>query len=241
MTADTAFALERFAWEGPDRLALSGWFSGPAPGAAASPVLVLHGNDSVRRLTVEPHGEESPPADGGRWSVTFAWEEPPEAFDAAELELNGVVVPLPGPSPQLRVRGEQVLAPREPPGGDAAVAGDRLTLQGELLAAQEELAEAQAAFERATEELSRARQDLEDERRRHASDAERYRAGLAQVRATAEQTVAEARAGIDAERHFAGDLARRLADLQAPVAKAREDTSLLLRLLATIERSLDEE
>jgi hypothetical protein len=241
MTADTAFALERFAWEGPDRLALSGWFSGPAPGPAASPVLVLHGNECARRLSVDPYGEESLPADGGHWSVTFAWDEPPEAFDAAELELNGLVVPLPGPSPQSRARGEQVLAPRERSGGDPAAARDRLKLQGELLAAQEELAEVRAALERATEELSRARQDLEDERRRHGSDAERYRAGLAQVHAAAEQTVAEARAGIDAEHDRAGQLARRLADLQAPVAKAREDTSLLLGLLATIERTFDEE
>jgi hypothetical protein len=240
MNADAAFALERFAWEGPDRLALSGWFSGLAPGADAAPVLVLHGSQRVRRLSVDADGADRSLADGRRWSATFAWDDPPEAFDAAELELAaGLVVPLPEPSPQSRPPGEPMLALRDR-SGDLTGPADRLRLQGELLAAQEELAEVRAAFELSTEELNRARQDLQDERARHGSDAERYRAGLTQVRTTAEQTVAEARADTDAERAHTEEIARRLAELRAPVAKAREDTSLLLGLLATIERSLDE-
>jgi hypothetical protein len=241
MNADAAFALERFAWEGPERLALSGWFSGLAPGPGVAPVLVLHGSERVRRLSVDSDGAESPPADGRRWSATFAWDEAPEPFDAAELELAaGVVVPLPEPSSESRPQGEQMLALRDT-SGDLAGSADRLRLQGELLAAQEELAEVRAALELATEELNRARQDLQGERSRHAADAERYRAGLTQVRAAAEQTVAEARVGTDAERARAEEIARRLVDLQAPVAKARADASMLLGLLATIERALDEE
>ena len=237
MNADPAFALERFAWDGPDRLALSGWFSGLAPEAGTAPVLVLHGTEHIRRLEVDA---DDVPLDGRHWSATFAWEEPPEAFDAAALELgSGLVVPLPDPSPENRLRGDAVFSVRAVTANHGAGA-DRLRLEGELLTAQEEVEEMRVALTRATEELARARADLEDERRRHTSDAERYRDGLARVRATAEQTLAEARAGVDAERARTEEIARRFAQVQAPVAKAREDMSLLLGLFATIERALDE-
>jgi hypothetical protein len=240
MTADAAFALERFAWEGPDRLTVSGWFSGLAPETIHAPVLVLRGEDRVRRLAAAPDGAAVPPADGARWSATFPWEEPPEAFHAATLELGSeLAIPLPEPAPEQRAPGDEVLRVRVA-GDDATSAGDRLRLQTELLAAEEQLEELRAALARATGDLQRSREDLLDERRRHAVDAERYRDGLAQVRAAADSAMAEVRESVEGERSRAEELARRLAKAHAPVAKARADTSLLLELLTSLERALDE-
>ena len=240
MSVDAAFALERFAWEGPDRLSLSGWFSGLDSAPADVPVLVLQGAERVRRLAAAPDGTLGLPEEGGRWSATFAWEEPPEAFDAAALEFGAdLVIPLPTPGPEHHARGDELLKVRPAVAGPTAAA-DRLRLQGEVLAAQEELAEMRAALERTTEDLERARQDLDDERRRHGADAERYRGGLAQVRAAADDAVAEARAEAEAERARAEEFARRLSHVKAPVAKARADASMLLGQLASIEQVLDE-
>jgi hypothetical protein len=240
MNADAAFALERFAWDGPDRLALSGWFSGRAPEPVDAPVLVLHGTDRTRRLAVD--GVAGLVADGHHWSATFAWEEPPEAFDAAALELgSGLVVALPDPSPASRAAGDEVLTVQSAAGGEDSI-GDRLQLRGDLLAAQEQLAELRAAMERAAEELSRAREDLLDERRRHAADAERYREGLVEVRTAAEEALSEALAETHALRERVRRLERacaRISQLKAPVAKARGDTALVLGFLATLERELD--
>jgi hypothetical protein len=240
MSVDAAFALEHFAWEGPDRLSLSGWFSGLDSHPADAPVLVLQGTERVRRLPADPDASVGLPEDGKRWSATFAWEEPPEAFDAAALEVGaGLVIPLPEPGPENRARGAEVLRIR-PAGSEPTGAADRLRLQGEVLAAQEELAQLRAELERATEGLERARQDLHDERRRHAADAERYRDGLAQVRAAADDAVAEVRADAEAQRARAEESARRLSLVMAPVAKARADTATLLGQLANLEQALDE-
>ena len=238
MNADAAFALERFAWDGPDRLALSGWFSGLASQPAEAPVLILRGTDRVRRLEADPDGGAGLPEEDKRWSAIFAWKDPPEAFHAAALELGGdLIVSLPEPGPEHHARGEEVLGVH-PVRGEPAAAGDRLRLQGDLLATQEELEETRAALARLTEDLQRAHQDLRDERRRHSADAERYRDGLAQVRAAADVAIAEARAGVDAERARAEVMSRRLAQVHAPMGKARADASLLLGLLESIEEVL---
>ena len=93
--AGATFELDRFTWAAPDRLELSGRFTGigDAPGDA---VLVVRGLDWVQRLPAVPDTE--PPDTSGRWRAAFAWLEAPAAFDGATHELGGELsVELPAP------------------------------------------------------------------------------------------------------------------------------------------------
>jgi hypothetical protein len=185
------FALERFAWGAPDRLEVSGTFAGIHDTPPGAPELVVHGRERVHRLRAVPDRISGPPEDGRLWWAEFAWQEPPEAFDGAELQFGGaLVVELPPvddaeSTAQLTVRGPQ-------PSG-----AERLRLEADLLAAQEEVRELRAAVERLQEELTRARDDLVAEHERHAVDAERFREGLARVQRSAEAAIAEAQSAIE--------------------------------------------
>ena len=185
----TTFALERFAWEAPDRLEVSGWFSGlPDDARPTAPVLVVRGTDGTRRLPAVSKGASRPPEEGRRWQAAFAWQEPPAPFDVAELELGaGIVVALPEPRPETRELGDQLLEVTRAGAGGGA---EQLRLEADLVATQEELREAGSALEQTREQLARAREDLEAEHARHAADAESFREGLARVRESAERALA---------------------------------------------------
>jgi hypothetical protein len=214
-TPRATFELERFAWGGPDRLQLSGRFTGLGEVPPDAPVLVVSGPEHTHRLEALPGSLSGSLEDGSPWSAEFAWQEPPVAFDAAMLELGPeIVVELPEPGAKRRwIRGQTLevrsagdaasaeRTPEEPdrtgldrqPAGQLEDAGprpgaERVRLEAELLAAREEIRELRAAAEQAHEELTRARDDLASERHLHAGDAERFREGLASV----QQSAAEA-------------------------------------------------
>ena len=217
----TTFALERFAWEAPDRLGLSGWFSGlPDDGPPAAPVIVVRGSGGTHHLPAVS-GAASAPEAGGRWEAAFAWQEPPAPFDAAELQLGaGIVVELPEPRSEARPPDDPPLAvTRRGAGGGA----EQLRLEASLVATQEELREALATLDQMEEELSRARVDLDAERARHAADAERFREGVARVRESAERALV-------AEQHTAQRLER---DLQ----RSRDELTALREQVTEHERA----
>ena len=232
------FDLERFEWAAPDRLQLAGTFSGLGDGEAAAPTLVLHGAEHTHRLPVVE--DDSVPEDGEAWTGVFAWQDAPEAFETAELELGpDVSITLPEPRAGQRPFGGQRLRVRqaaEPAAeegkqnGSHPPAAERLRLQSELVAAQEEARELRAALERAEAEASRAREDLQAERERQSADSERFREGLASVQASAEEALA-------AEQHSAEELR---AELDAAVA-AREESEAamepLRKQLAALEKT----
>lgn len=225
------FDLERFEWAAPDRLQVAGTFSGLTD-AQGSPALVLRGAERTHRLSAV--GDARPPADGEPWMATFAWREPPEPFESAELQVGSdVAVELPKPRTghfeAQRLEGRHA-APEEAAADGAGSATERLRLQGDLLAAQEEALEARALAERAMEELSRAHQDLDAERERHAADAERFREGLATVRASAEEALA-------AERRAAAELREQLAAAEAARADAQTTIAALQERLETLEHA----
>src|SRR3954447_2441079 len=194
------FQLDRFEWAAPDRLEIAGSFAGvDAP--SVTPTLVVGSGEGGRRLTGTPLDSD---VGGEQWTAAFLWQEPPLAFEAAELELGhglSVVLPAPGSS-------DEALAIR----GGAPPAADTLRLQAALLAAEEEAREVQSVHRRALQELARARDDLEAERSAHAADAERFKHGLAQVRDAGEQALAASEAEL-------ATLRERVRELEAEVAE----------------------
>lgn len=211
-TPRATFELDRFAWGAPDRLQVSGRFTGLGEVPSDPPVLVVRGPERTHRLQALPDSVSGSLEDGGPWSAEFAWQEPPVAFDAATLELGPeIVVELPEPGAKRRwVRGQTLevrstdisaSAERTPDQPDGTVldreqasqpedsgrwpGAERVRLEAALLAAHEEVRELRAAAERAREELTHARDELASERDRHAGDAERFREGLASVQQSA--------------------------------------------------------
>ena len=244
-TQGPIFELAGFAWGAPDRLELSGTFVGVPDVPADAPTLVISGVDGVHRLPVVPESFSGPPEDGRRWEAVFAWQEPPVAFEVAELQFgDDMVIELPEPDGRrtrshrktLSVTRERARSrsrrkafgpasePERPNGGpeaDVAIEGDGIQLlrvQAELLGAQEALRDAQAALEHTEEELRRVRHDLVTERELRSNDAERFHQALAAMSETAEQAVtAEQRAA-----HQLGAEARTMVEEQGAALKRLE-------------------
>src|SRR3954465_5988683 len=92
------FLLERFAWEGVDRLQVSGVWGGGASPRTDGAVLVVRSGDATHRLPALPEPVTGSPANGRSWSAAFAWPDGPTAFERAELEFGGeAVTELPQP------------------------------------------------------------------------------------------------------------------------------------------------
>lgn len=186
------FELDRFVWASPDRLEVAGRFDGLAAAPHEPAVLVVEGAGGVHRLPAVAEDSSGPPRPGEPWHAVFAWDEAPEPFTTAQLELGelGIALPEPG-SKRPRFRHEVLSVRRTPsPARDVG-------LEAELLMLREQLSELQETGARDREELERAQQALQAERELRAADAERFRAGLEQLRASAERAVAEAAADRD--------------------------------------------
>jgi hypothetical protein len=216
------FTVEHFGWGAPDRLVVTGTFSGLEPQPSADAVLTVFGDDGAHRLPAID-GDGAPPVDGDRLTASFAWLETPVAFQHARLELGGSLAvdlddpeaaadgdPLPVQLLDAPDEPDEPDAPDEPDEPDApedeppaAVeaprraadvdgAADRLRLETQLLEEAEQLEDARATTREAEEALHRAQADLAAERERRAADAERFREGLAMVRMSAEEALAAA-------------------------------------------------
>jgi hypothetical protein len=189
-----SFALERFAWGGPDRLELAGTFTGLDEPPSGLPVLVLSGGEGTHRLPAAEADVSGAPENGRPWSAAFVWQEPPAAFEAAVLRLGSdLVVELPDPGRN----GEASASVELPVQSGHGHGVDRLRLEAELLAGREELREARSALHRVEEELSRVRDDLRSEREERAADAVRFRAGLSQMRESVEEALRAKDAELD--------------------------------------------
>jgi hypothetical protein len=266
-TAREAFHLERFAWGGPDRLELAGRFVGLREAPGDAPVLVVRGPEREHRLPAVPETWPGPPTDGEPWEVAFAWQEAPEPFSTAQLELGAdFVVALPEPvakRPRFRnnvvevqraVEPEPAPAPPAPepaeeqapstPDAPAAADGgaDRLRLHTELLTAEQRVHELEAQAEQARSELAHARQTLASEQQRHAADAERFREGIAQVRESAEQAMAaerEAGARLQAEADEARAAAKTLRERVAELEREQQTAQADLEVLTAARDAAD--
>src|SRR5215211_4296084 len=88
------FDLERFEWNAPDRLEVTGRFHGLQE-LPAEPVLVVSGGGIPHRLQASP---DSVPTDGEQWRAEFVWDGVPVGVESAALELGpDIVIDLPPP------------------------------------------------------------------------------------------------------------------------------------------------
>src|SRR3954468_17050035 len=117
VTERPSFALERFAWAGPDRLELVGTFSAVPYDPAGEVWLVVRGATGAHRLPVVAVNAEGAASDR-RWTATFAWQEAPVAFDTAQLRFeSGIRVDLPQPGTKRLLR-RTILEVQYPDGAD---------------------------------------------------------------------------------------------------------------------------
>ena len=250
------FELARFAWGAPDRLELSGRFLGLRDGPPDGPELVISGADGAHHLPVVPGSLSGPMEDGRWWDAVFAWQEPPVAFEAAQLTFGSdLVVDLPGPNARRSRSRKRTLrvsrAAAEPANGDAPdepspapETVQRLRAQAELLATQEALHDARETLQRTQEELARVRDDLVSERDQRAADAERFQHALAELRVTAEEALS---AEQDATRTARGELREALemidgknaamSELEAAEAASRSAREELQDRIAELEHA----
>lgn len=229
-----AFDLERFDWAGPDRLEVAGSFAGLGDAPGDAPVLVVHGADRVHRLPAV--SDAAAPVDGP-WQAAFAWQEAPEPFEAAELELGELTIALPRPGATAPLEDAPDATPESAPDGLA-----RLGLEAELLTAGEQIRELRIEADRHRDELDRAQRELAAERDRRSGDAERFRAGIAQVRASAEEALAAAGAERDravAELDELRDQVTRLEQAREEAGAASADAEQLLTRLQALRSALD--
>jgi hypothetical protein len=230
--ARQSFELTRFAWATPDRLEVAGRFVGMARGSAGEPVLVLHGADATHRLPAVVDASPPPGAsDEGSWHAQFAWEEPPSAFELAELEFGqDLVVTLPEPDLD---EGEHEPSMIEVVRRDRR---EQLHVAARVLVLESQLDEADARQARLEAELARARSDVEGERAARADAAEQYRAGIERLRLAADEAVHEARAEADALRARVGQLEPAAAELDALQARLASVRDLLDESVWQVER-----
>jgi hypothetical protein len=250
------FELARFAWGAPDRLELSGRFLGLRDGPPDGPELVISGADGAHHLPVVPGSLTGPMEDGRWWDAVFAWQEPPVAFEAAQLTFGSdLVVDLPGPNARRSRSRRRTLrvsrAAAEPADHDARDEPSpapepvqRLRAQADLLATQEALHDARETLQRTQEELARVRDDLASERDQRAADAERFQHALAELRATAEEALS---AEQDATRTARGELREALemiddknaalSELEAAEAASRSAREQLQDRIAELEHA----
>jgi hypothetical protein len=216
------FELMRFAWATPDRLEIDGRFVGLDEAPPEQPVLVLRGTEGTHRLPAVVDDDADDEAE--HWHAAFTWQEPPTAFEAAELELGDeLLVELPEPSWDAEASDLGVLDVHRRGGGE------RLRLQADLLALRSELAEAEARVKRFEKALARAREDLEEERAGRAADAESFRASLAEAQSAADEAVNESLAEVETLRNRV-----------AALAHAGVEADLLRMRMASIRDILDE-
>jgi hypothetical protein len=219
------FDLDRFEWNAPDRLEVSGQFHG-LEGPAAEPILIVHGGGMPHRLHAQP---DSVPTDGGQWRAEFVWDGVPVGVESAVLELGpDISIELPPPG----ARSGQPLDVHHDAGADVA-------LHAQRLAAEQQTEELRAALERTEAELARARSDLDSERAGRAADAQRFRDGLAEVQASAEQALAGERAKTEREVEALRGRLSAIEHAGTEAGEMRADAERLLERLTGLVDALD--
>jgi hypothetical protein len=177
-----ALEIERFEWAAPDRIELTGEWSGLRARRFVRPTLILHGAGKRRRLLATLEHKPWAPEDGQTWIAAFAWEGEPVEFESAELGVgSGIDLELPPPrlepgKPARRFkhravsRGEGTASVDETAALDGATrvdepgrtGGDPASdLQARLDAALAEAAQLRGERDNALEQTRKLRRELE--------------------------------------------------------------------------------
>ena len=256
MTTDPgsiAFAAERFHWSAPDRLELTGRWTGVRGIRFVRPTLVLVTGDEHRRLLADLDDKPWPAEEGVPWSAAFPWTGDPLDAEAAELTVGpGMLVRLeapelpagaprrPRPAPEAPAEPRELAAdPRPVPApaapGPAAPAPNRPGDTRGLVqrAADTERAERELAAERARRlELESEHERLE----REIAALRRERDDLLRLRDEA----VRARNVVTRERDAAAVVRDRLERERVGLVEARDDLrherDALRRRLEQLER-----
>src|SRR3954447_17319992 len=94
-----SFKAERLTWAAPDRLELTGVWSGVRGLRFLRPTLTLRSKQGQRRLLALLEHKPWAAADGRTWVAAFPWDGPPDTFDAVELSVgSGIDVALDPPA-----------------------------------------------------------------------------------------------------------------------------------------------
>jgi hypothetical protein len=240
---EISFELARFSWTPPDRLEVTGRWSGLEGRRLGRPVLTLAIGDERRRLTALPGGQLR----GGEWRAAFAYEGEPEAIESAELEVaRRLVVELPAPR-RRRARPEASALLEERRRREAAEAtlaerDDEITgLRDE---AETALAERESEIEKLRETLAAAEAErgaLQLETAQLRADLVARDQELAAAREELEQTREDAEQRLAAERAASTEVHEKLAtareQAQTSIAGEAEETE---RLRAELQSAREE-
>jgi hypothetical protein len=238
------FDLERFSWEGPGCLGVSGTFAGLGETADEVPVLVVRSADRELRLPAVADTLSGPPEDGRPWQASFAWQEPPIAFDAATLALGeDLMIDLPDPGtsrPRFRHRMLAVRRAVSPVQEDPA--GDEQAAEQPPDTTEPSPAPLTGAATSPTADIERLRLEanllaVEEQARDASAAVERANEELARARADLEAE--RERHAVDAQR-FQDSLARVSGSIEEAVATERGAAAQLQQDLEEARRHLAE-
>jgi hypothetical protein len=242
------FELDRFEWATPDRIEISGRWSGVDPERLGTPELVVRHAGRTTRLAAIEHAQ--PPSDDHEsWKVAFEWEAGPVTLDPAHLEFpDGKVLELPpvlrpGRLRQARqrlARGRHAAdAPARAAGGDAGAGAEKTETEDVGLDAPD-TAPPRAALPLAPVEDTLALQfdvrTLRDELEVAREELEQLREEAARARQEAERSVARRHA--DAER-FRVDLENMKRLAEKALQHERDARAELAERLAAAEREAE--
>jgi hypothetical protein len=254
MTTDSgaiAFAVERFFWPAPERLELSGRWSGVRGIRFVRPTLVLVAGEQHRRVLADLDGKPWPAEEGAPWTCAFPWKG--DALDAEAAELTvapGILIRLDAPElppgakrrPRAEPPAEAPADPAPAPAVEAALEdgapASTLALAGGARGLLQRAADTERAeLELAAERVRRTEAEQERDALRHENAAlRRERDDLLRLRDEAVRT----RNVVTRERDAAAVVRDRLERERAGLVESRDDLrherDALRRRLEQLER-----
>jgi regulator of replication initiation timing len=241
---DISFELARFSWTPPDRLEVTGRWSGLEGRRLGRPALTLAIGDERRRLTALPGGQLR---STGEWRATFAYDGEPEAIDSAELEVGRrLLVELPPPRRRRERPDDTAFAEerRRREAAEATLAEREAEIIGLRDEAETAIAERESEIEKLRETLAAAEAErgaLQLEAAQLRGDLVAREQELAAAREEAEAARDDAEQRLAAERAAATELREKLAtareEVETSIAGEAQETG---RLRAELEAAREE-
>jgi hypothetical protein len=234
---EISFELERFSWTEPDRLEVTGRWTGLEGRRLGRPVLTLAIGDEQRRLTALPGGHLRSTGD---WRALFVYDGDPAAVTSAELEVGRrLVVELPAPRKRKRRPDDSALKEerKRREAAEATIAERDSEITGLRDEAETALAERESEIETLREKLAAA----EAERGALQQETVQLRADLVARDEELEAARADVEERLAVERAAATEIREKLAtareEAHSTMATEAQETE---RLRAELEAAREE-